>query len=173
MRLLAIDPGNRESAYCILDTDTWRPSEFAKVDNADMLGDLGVLNTATYDRAVIEQIGHYGTGMPAGRDVFDTCRTIGRFEQILDQLDIKTNLVLRVKVKAHLCRSARATDANVSQALRDRFAPGVRNYGKGVKADPGFFYGFHRDCWQAYALAVYVADHLNPRPGWADEPAPF
>ena len=39
-----------------------------------------------------------------------------------------------------------------------RFAHGQPNHGKGTKAQPGWFYGFHADIWQAYALAVYAAD---------------
>jgi len=40
----------------------------------------------------------------------------------------------------------------------DRFAPGESNHGKGTKAEPGWFYGFAKDVWQATALAVYAAD---------------
>ena len=53
---------------------------------------------------------------------------------------------------------AKAKDSNIRQALVDRFAPGQPNYGKGTKAQPGWFYGFNADIWQAYALAVYAAD---------------
>ena len=33
----------------------------------------------------------------------------------------------------------------------------------GFEAAPGFFYGFAADCWQAFALAVYMADTLTGR----------
>jgi hypothetical protein len=52
----------------------------------------------------------------------------------------------------------RAKDSNIRQSLVDRFAPGERNYGKGTKAKPGFFYGFAADAWQAYALGVTYLD---------------
>lgn len=55
----------------------------------------------------------------------------------------------------------KANDATVRQALVDRFAPGQPNHGKGTKAAPGWFHGFRADVWQAYALAVYVADSIN------------
>jgi hypothetical protein len=58
----------------------------------------------------------------------------------------------------HHCHSAKAKDSNIRQALADRFAPGEPNYGKGTKANQGWFYGFSADVWQAYALAVYAAD---------------
>jgi hypothetical protein len=117
------------------------------------------------EELVMEMIGHYGTGMSAGKDVYDTCVWIGRFWQTpllmgdwdtIDQMPV--TLVKRKTIVTHICGSAKATDSNVVQALIDRFAPGERNHGKGIKNEPGFFYGFHRDIWQAYALAVYYMD---------------
>ena len=154
MTLLAIDPGNKESAYAIID-DQLRPIHFNKLPNEDLLENQHLY---TAERIVIEQIGHYGRGMPAGKEVFDTCVWIGRFWQAL--LPTPIDLIPRVKVKTHLCGSAKAKDGNVVQALVDRFAPGVRNAGKGLKNDPGWFYGFHSDIWQAYALAIYAHDVL-------------
>jgi hypothetical protein len=156
MRLLAIDPGPTQSAYVVVDQDL-RPRVFNKVANPMLLHHL---NTS-FGHVVIEQIGHYGTGMPAGKDVFDTCVWIGRFIQACPDQNVA--LVKRATVKTHLCGTPKATDANVIQALIDRFAPGERNHGKGVKNAPGFFYGFHSDIWQAMALAVYQHDILTGR----------
>lgn len=153
MRTLAIDPGSEHSAYALIDDD-YRPIEFGKVYNRELLSKLPWLGQ--YARIAIELIGHYGTGMPAGRTVFDTCIWTGRFVQQLDPKPV--DLVLRPTVKAHLCGTAKAGDAHVTQALVDRFAPGTGNHGKGTKASPGFFYGFRADVWQAYALAVTYAD---------------
>jgi hypothetical protein len=156
--LLSIDPGNRESAYVIIDDDTYTPGKFGKDDNHDLLDMLVEPAFGLYyDAAVIEQVGHYGTGMPAGKDVFDTCVWIGRFYQtIINLTDV--DLVKRATVKTHVCGNPRAKDGNVIQALVDRFAPGEPNKGKGIKAEPGWFYGFAADVWQAYALAVYALD---------------
>lgn len=157
MNLLAIDPGNRESGYVVIDSASFLPSDFGKVANEEF---ATWLTTAPFDLVVIEQIGHYGTGMPAGRDIFDTCRWIGRFEQILHDRGATPDLVLRAKVKAHVCHSSKAKDSNVRQALVDRFAAGQLNHGKGTKAAPGWFHGFAADVWAAYALAVYAADTM-------------
>lgn len=159
MRLLAIDPGSTHSAYVLIGTEDLAPLWFDKIPNEEM---LGLRWLATADQIVIEQIGHYGTGMPAGKTVFDTCVWIGRFWQRAvgpgDLPNIPVELVPRATVKTHLCGMAKAKDGNVVQALIDRFAPDARNHGKGIKNDPGWFYGFHSDIWQSYALAVYYAD---------------
>ena len=154
---LAIDPGSTESAWCAIDADQgYRPIDFGKAANDDLLRDLTGLAIGA-DRIAIEMVASYG--MAVGADVFETCVWIGRFEQRIR--DCWQTTPLRVKrhpVKLHQCHSARASDANVTQALIDRFAAGAPNRGKGTKAEPGWFHGFAGDIWQAYALAVYVAD---------------
>lgn len=157
--LLAIDPGNIESGYTLVERQTYKPMQFGKVPNDGLLSTIRTLE-AQYDlRVVIEMIGHYGTGMAAGKSVFDTCIWIGRFIQLLDLLDVsEPGLVKRATVKTHITGQAKAKDGNVTQALIDRFAPDTPNRGKGTKAEPGFFYGFKADIWQAYALAVYALD---------------
>ncbi|MBA2952147.1 hypothetical protein HZF07_00380 [Nocardioides sp. CGMCC 1.13656] len=154
MRILAIDPGNTESAYVVIDHATRRPLEFNKIGNHELLDKLPRLQR---DCAVaIEMVASYG--MPVGADVFETCVWIGRFyQQLVHRLP---QLVKRHPVKLHHCHSAKAKDSNITQALVDRFAPGQPNRGKGTKASPGWFYGFAADVWQAYALGVYVADTL-------------
>lgn len=162
MTVLAIDPGNTESAYALIRADG-SPLHFDKLPNEHLLIRLSnhALGGAT-DQVAIEMVASYG--MPVGADVFETCVWVGRFyEAVLRRVGREPQLVKRLPVKAHHCHSGKATDANVKQALVDRFACGVRNHGKGTKAAPGWFYGFYRDIWQAYALAVYVAD-TTPAP---------
>lgn len=168
MRILAIDPGNVESGWCLIDgAPDFDPRHFGKTGNVELRRMLQAAeDEVSADLVVIEMIGHYGTGMPAGKDVFETCLWIGRFCET-----IRSNwhpwreptLIKRATVKAHLCGTAKAKDANVRQALVDRFAPGQPNHGKGTKGAPGWFYGFAADVWQAYALAVYAADTLTPK----------
>lgn len=160
MRLLSIDPGPTESAYVIIDTTDCQPLSFGKISNHEL---RNLITTAPdwfeADKVVIEMIASYG--MSVGAEVFDTCVWIGRFSEA-----VRGNwwpwtepaLIKRLPVKVYHCKSAKATDANIAQALKDRFAKGVRNHGKGTKAEPGFFYGFHSDVWAAFALAVYAAD---------------
>lgn len=154
MRTLAIDPGNVESAYVVIGAD-YRPIKFGKIRNDLLLG--GELVGIAVQSTVIEMVASYG--MAVGADVFETCVWIGRFYQGLTTGGYgPVQLVKRLPVKTHHCHSAKATDANIRQALVDRFALGQPNHGKGTKKDPGWFYGFHSDVWAAYALAVYHLD---------------
>lgn len=159
--LLAIDPGNEESAWALIDTVTCRPHSFGKVPNDDLRQRIW-RGTFFYDHAAVEMVASYG--MPVGRDVFETCVWIGRFVEaiVLDIRDAPA-LISRRDVKVHHCHDSRAKDSNITQALVDRFAPGQPNKGKGTKANPGWFYGFAKDVWQAYALAVREADKLEGR----------
>lgn len=159
MIVLAIDPGNEYSAWVLIDTETYRPLKFDKANNLIVLHDIAY--ELDYDAVVIEKIASYG--MPVGETVFDTCIWIGRFMQTIEDYKRKSSHVCRrYEVKMNICHDARAKDSNIIQALCDRFAPGQMNRGKGTKKEPGWFYGFRADVWQAYALGVtYIDRHIN------------
>ena len=139
--ILAIDPGNRKSAYVVMDKDL-RPLEFKKAENDELLARIPQLLDRRGDLSLaIEMVASYG--MPVGASVFETCDILPR-----------KALVYRMDEKLTLCRDSRAKDANIRQALIDRFAPNTPNGGKGTKKAPGWFYGFSADVWQAYAVGV-------------------
>jgi hypothetical protein len=120
------------------------------------LGDFGAGRCDTPTHCVIEMIASYG--MAVGREVFDTCRWVGRFQQQWESFHESTcELVYRRAVKMHLCGNNTAKDANVRQALIDRFGPGKAK-AIGVKAKQGPMYGITGDVTQALALAVTFAD---------------
>ena len=145
--MFGIDPGSEQSAYVI-----WNGEEIlAKgiLENGKMVYLLMDYGNGLLTRVVIEQVRSYG--MPVGATVFDTVFWSGRFCQAWPN---EFHQMPRLKVKQHICHDSRAKDSNIIQALVDRFAYGVRNKGKGTKPEPGFFYGFKKDIWQAFALAV-------------------
>lgn len=161
--IVAIDPGNVQSGMVVMGGITALPISLGKIDNKDLLKKITDLcnRNIIYPRdsiAVIEMVAHYGSGMPAGASVFDTCVWIGRFIQALKAENIPVYTLKRQAVKLNLCGQARAKDSNVTQALIDRFAKGQPNHGKGTKKDKGWFYGFKKDIWQAYALGVTAID---------------
>lgn len=150
MNLLAIDPGNTESGYCLMDTETMQPIEFGKIPNKE-LEDL-LANMSGIGQVVIEKIASYG--MAVGREVFDTCVEIGRLSMIAEMMRIPCGYVYRKDEKLTICGSPRANDSNIRRALIDRFATHDFKNGKGTKADPDWFYGFKADVWAAYAVGV-------------------
>lgn len=166
-RILAIDPGNTESGWVVIDTETLRPMAFAKEPNEIVRRHiLTAPDHFEADRVVVEMVASYG--MAVGADVFETCVWIGRFCEAIRgnwYPNSEPQLIKRQPVKVHHCRSAKAKDTNIRQALVDRFAPGQPNHGKGTKAAPGWFHGFHSDVWAAYALAVYAADTMTETEG--------
>lgn len=143
--ILAIDPGNIESAYCLIDKTTYKPVEFGKINNTLLLIKLSEMR---YDSLIIEMIASYG--MAVGKTVFDTCVWIGRFIQIRTCSDF--SYIYRKEEKMNLCNSMKAKDSNIRQALIDRFGE------VGTKKNPGWFYGFKADIWQAYAVGITYLD---------------
>ena len=153
--ILAIDPGPVESAYALIDADTREPIEVGKLPNWEV-------RVITHHHlpylcaGAVEMVASYG--MAVGKEVFETCVWIGRYIEVTGGMLAP---IVRLDVKMHHCHNAAAKDSNIAQALIDRFASGQPNRGKGTKAKPGWFYGFHDDIWQSYALAVLVADRLD------------
>lgn len=153
--LLAVDPGPVESAW--VELCDGRPEAFAKEPNDDVLARV---RSASAPCLAIEMVAGYG--MPVGAEVFETCVWSGRFLQgWCEHLPEDTIIrIYRKAVKMHLCGSTRAKDANIRQALIDRFGPG-KPAAIGLKASPGPLYGVKADVWAALAVAVTAADELE------------
>ena len=153
--LLAIDPGPTESAWLTYDTETRVPVEWAKQENHDSLVWFGRV-ASDCDHLAVEAIASYG--MSVGAEVFTTCIWVGRFvERWEDGYGVSLpRLVYRREVKLHICNDTRAKDANVRQALIDRY--GGKAKAIGLKKSPGPLYGLHGDCWSALAVAITAAE---------------
>lgn len=156
MIVFAIDPGPERSAFLRYDTVAQRPSGgFGIALNHDLLHMIADGGRHLVGEVVAyEMIASYG--MAVGREVFDTCVWIGRFIQACTWTHPIP--VFRREVKAHLCHSQRATDANVRYALIDRFGPGTEK-AIGTKKAPGPLFGIVKDMWSALAIAVTVSEN--------------
>jgi hypothetical protein len=154
-QILAIDPGNVRSAWVLYDTWSKKPVQIGLERNETVLTRLKDYPWLV-DSVAIEMIASYG--MPVGKTVFDTCLWIGIFANaIRSTLGAWPRFIVRKDVKMHLCNSARATDANVSQAIRDRYGD-VRQVAIGTKKSPGPLFGFKDDIWAAMAVAITAAE---------------
>lgn len=155
LRVLAIDPGNVESAFCLVDSEDLRPESFDKVENKELLYRLREFlpfNPEGPDVVVIERVASYG--MAVGKEVFQTCEWIGRFAEASERAGVPVHYILRQEEKLHICHDSRAKDGNIRRSLIDRFAIHDLKNGKGTKKNPDFFYGFRADVWAAYAVAL-------------------
>lgn len=160
MIVFAIDPGNEESAWCIMN-DQYELLDFDKQPNNDVMNTLLFRltnsNTAVslIDNVVIERVASYG--MPVGREVFETCEWIGRFSQEAEK-KANINYIYRRDEKLTLCFDSKAKDTNIRAALIERFAKHDFKNGRGTKKDPDYFYGVKADIWAAIAVAVTFLD---------------
>lgn len=143
MLTLAIDPGTTESGWCVFGSG--KVTSSGVMQNAELLDWIGG-DPDLHDVALaIEMIASYG--MAVGREVFETCVWIGRFQQAWHTPEA-VRMVYRRDVKLHLCGSPRAKDPNIRQALLDLIGP------QGTKKSPGPLYGIKSHAWAALAVAV-------------------
>lgn len=153
MKVFAIDPGNTQSAYCVM-TDDFQLLEFAKLPNTECMAKM-LEWLDKIESVVIERVASYG--LAVGKEVFETCEWIGRFTQEASHV-VNIEYVFRKDEKIYLCNDMRAKDSNIRQALIDRFAKFDFKSGRGTKANPDYFYGVKADCWAAIAVATTFYD---------------
>lgn len=143
MRVIAIDPGCSESAWVAYHPNGVKAIRgYGKCTNQEMRNGL-VHPEQDANHLAIEMIASYG--MPVGKEVFETVLWIGRF---IEAWGKPYTLIYRKDVKLYLCNSVRAKDANIRQALIDKFGT------PGTKQNPGATYGISKDVWSALAVAV-------------------
>lgn len=140
--ILAIDPGNEQSGWVLFANG--KVCDSGVGPNEPLLQWIKEWPTDA-DELAIEMIASYG--MPVGREVFETCVWIGRFQQAWTGKK-PVRLIYRQAVKLHLCGSPRAKDANIRQALLDKLGP------QGTKKQPGPLYGVKTHAWAALGVAV-------------------
>jgi hypothetical protein len=159
---LALDPGTAETGWCLL-----REGQVLGAGvkpNAEILDMLREPIPVPVSLA-IEMIASYG--MAVGREVFETCVWIGRFQQAWRD-PAAVRLVFRRDVKLHLCNSARAKDPNIWKALIDKF--GGDSVAVGTKNHPGPLYGVKSHARSALAVAITATETCNPSPTGAPTP---
>lgn len=156
MIIFAIDPGNTESGFALLNMPDFQLLAFGKAENESLLQNIWEY-AGQADCFAIEMVASYG--MPVGKDVFETCVWIGRFIQAVRHKN--QCFVYRKDEKLCLCGSLKAKDSNIRQALIDRYAKFDFKNGKGTKKNADTFYGVSKDVWQAIAVGVTHYESLK------------
>lgn len=155
MTILAIDPGTTESGWVVYAHSEVMAS--GVMPNEEMLAYVKREHFRINGyRMAVEMIASYG--MAVGREVFETCVWIGRFQQAWHAPEA-VELVYRRDVKLHLCGTSKAKDPNIRQALLDLFprTGGGKTPQIGTKAQPGPLFGVSSHAWAALGVAVTAA----------------
>ena len=149
--IIGIDPGPVESAYVeLLDGAI---TDHGKVNNGVLLRFAQTWDSIHKPGTVVFAVEFLQSyGMPVGKEVFETAYLIGRIQQCAIDRKIEVLPVYRKQVVLHHCGSPRAKDANIRQAMLDRWGP------QGTKKTPGPTYGIKADVWSALAIASYALD---------------
>jgi hypothetical protein len=145
--ILAIDPGTTHSGWVLYADGQVR--DCGVLHNQDVL-EL-IRSGCAYDLLALEMVASYG--MPVGAEVFRTVWWTGRFAQVSVS---PIREVFRKDVKSHLCGSQKAKDANVRQALIDRYGGKAEAIGTVKKQGP--LYRVKSHAWPALAVAITAAE---------------
>lgn len=122
--ILAIDAGTSKSGWVLItDNKAQKPIEYGFWDNEEL--EILITDTDREQRrdhalhVVFEDIQSYG--MPVGVDVFETVKWLGEWRHVCKDKEIPYSFVKRSEVKNFLCKTNRASDKNVRQAIIDYY----------------------------------------------------
>jgi len=161
--IYAIDPGTTQSAVVLYNPSLRNVPYHVTQPNEDVLPWLENIGREMRSRALSRLTLHLAVesveamGMAVGREVFETVWWAGRFHQAWGDAGL-AHRVTRREVKLHLCGSMRAKDANIRQAILDRFGGSAAI---GLKKTPGPLYGVKGHEFAALAVALTFADSLG------------
>ena len=129
-KILAIDVGTVDSGYAIMrfDKDDIKLLSFGKIANEAL---MQIIKNNGYDQLVYEQFQSFG--MAIGESTIESILWNGRLIQAAIDRGIPVDRIYRKEEKLCLCNTLRAKDANIRQALIDRYAKTDKKNGKGAR----------------------------------------
>jgi hypothetical protein len=148
--IYGVDPGEKDTGWVIWNGK--RVLEMGITPNEEFLERLRASTESI--PLYIEMIASYG--MPVGKSTFETVVWIGRFIEVWSIQGYPWQFCYRTNIRTHHCNSSKAGDANVAQALRDKYGD------KGTKKQPGPFFGVRSHIWSAVAIATYAMETKLP-----------
>ena len=151
--VLAIDPGPVQSAYAIIRRKDLYVEDFGILENKKLIDTMQYICQDVNIDIAVEMIASYG--MAVGATVFETCVWIGRILQAVDPNGIKSVRIYRKDVKMNLCGATKAKDANIRQAIIDRYSA---LYGENCTKKNGMLYKVSKDAWAAIAVGLTAID---------------
>lgn len=152
MKLLAIDPGTKQSGWVMYDTVHGSVVECGVWENGALLRMVG---WGVADELVFEMIA--SQGMAVGAETFETCVWLGAFcarfceasgRAWAGMSDERTPWLTRSRIKGIICGSQKANDSNIRRALLDMWGGDAAGRKGGPLAE------VKTHAWQALAVAV-------------------
>lgn len=167
--VLGVDPGTTKTAYAVyspsINGNIGTIKITGKIDNATFLNSIPeICSNFEVEYMAIEMMA--SMGMAVGQTTLETAVWIGRFLESWLTCKSKNNpganqepyqLIYRIDEKLHLCGTPRAKDANIRQAIIDRYG-GVKGNVIGTKKAPGPLYGVSADMWAAIAVCLVASE---------------
>jgi Holliday junction resolvasome RuvABC endonuclease subunit len=142
--IAGIDPGTTESGLAIIHQSNAGIVRTDKISNVELLAWLRLVDHRTI--LVVEDVVCQG-GM-VGKSTFETCKVIGRIQEIAEQRDMNLFLYSRSNYARYFIgKTRKVTDALLYDALRKRFKWERGHEPKDVKGAS--------DKRSAYAIALY------------------
>jgi hypothetical protein len=151
-KILAYDPGNKETAWVLFSHEGQEILNCGYVPNDEAYSPIKLINSNT-DRIAIEMVACYG--MAVGAEVFETAVMVGKIAREAERSGFEPVFIKRMECKMNICHNSRAKDTNIRQALIDRFGA------QGTKKNPGPLYGITGDKLAALAVAVTFSDSIK------------
>lgn len=153
MRILAIDPGPDNFHWVELEWSDFGAGLLGvkfKTESLDTWESWPTQSNTFFDGVVIERPLPYGVNL--SKHLERTIRVVGRLEQFYRERCGAPILLGRKAAIGLLGLPGNCGDSNVNTLIWSEFGDGTRKSCVGTKKEPGPFYGFKRDYWQAFAL---------------------
>ena len=164
MLVIGCDPGERESAMVLYDSDLRTIPAFVQAHNAEIAKVLGNLQQYTerpVAACVLEMPANYGPAR-GGAPLYMTAYWAGVFARAFDSCPGQPSVVrvTRPEIVLHWCGARSGfTKAQVAAALAERLWGLTPRKAKGTKREAGPAYGFKGlHLWDALALAAWYAE---------------
>lgn len=153
--VFSIDPGTNDSGFLRYDASKRIIVDKGVVNNHDLLLRI---RSGEFDDDDLVIEGFQCFGMAVGIETFVSCDWAGRFREAWESRTGRRRVkIFRSEVKLFLCRSSRAKDPNVRQALIDKFGSTTLE-AIGRKKTPGPLFGVSSHVWSALALAITYSE---------------
>ncbi len=164
MKILAIDPGNIETGFCVWNSKTEKMVTKDYINNKLFLQNLDNKITTDWgvEDVIIEMFSSYGGSF--GQTSIDSCVFIGMLKEKLEW-DHKVVLVFRQTIKMHHCKTLRGVnDGAVNCILREKYGedntkkkPNEVYWNKEVEKFGGRKW-MNGDIWSSMAIATWYCE---------------